>query len=295
MTGTEVHGFADEAAETGRLAKALGVAAGEIGLHRFPDGESLPTVPQGARRVILYRSLHHSDDRLVPLLLAADAYRRAGVERLVLVAPYLCYLRQDAVFKPGQPLSRDVIGRLLGEAFDRVVTVQAHLHRTPDLGAALGTAADNLSVAADLAALFAHGPERPLVVGPDVESRPWVEAAADRLGADWTTFDKVRHGDEDVRLTLGAAVDVKDRSVLLMDDVCSTGGTLAGAIALLVQAGATSVDVAVAHALFGPDVEARLRTAGARRIVSSYSVPHPTNALPLSGVLAAALRNEVSP
>ena len=293
MTGTEVHGFADEAAETGRLAQALGVAAAEIGLHRFPDGESLPTVPQGARSVILYRSLHHPDDRLVPLLLAADAYRRAGVERLVLVAPYFCYLRQDAVFKPGQPLSRDVVGRLLGEAFDRLVTVQAHLHRTPDLGAALGTAADNLSVAADLAALFASGLERPLVVGPDVESRPWVEAAADRLRADWTTFDKVRHGDEDVRLTLGAAVDVKDRSVLLMDDVCSTGGTLAGAIARLVQAGATSVDVAVAHALFGADVEARLRKAGARRIVSSDSVPHPTNALPLSGVLAAALRNEV--
>lgn len=295
MTGLQVHGFADEAAEVGRLADALGVAGGEIGLHRFPDGESLPTVPQGARCVILYRSLHHPDDRLVPLLLAADAYRRAGVERLVLVAPYLCYLRQDAVFRPGQPLSRDVIGRLLGAAFDRVVTVQAHLHRTPDLGATLGTAADNLSVAADLAALFAQGPERPLVVGPDVESRPWVEAAAARLGADWTTFDKVRHGDEDVRLTLGATVAIKDRRVLLMDDVCSTGGTLAGAIARLVQAGATSVDVAVAHALFGPDVEARLRTAGARRIVSSDSVPHPTNALPLSGVLAAALRDEFRP
>lgn len=293
MTGVEVHGFADEAAEVGRLADALGVAAGEIGLHRFPDGESLPTVPRAARSVILYRSLHHPDDRLVPLLLAADAYRRAGVERLVLVAPYLCYLRQDAVFRPGQPLSRDVIGRLLGDAFDRVVTVQAHLHRTPDLGSALGTAADNLSVAADLAALFASGPERPLVVGPDVESRPWVEAAAARLGADWTTFDKVRHGDEDVRLTLGATVVVKDRRVLLMDDVCSTGGTLEGAITRLAQAGATAVDVAVAHALFDADVEARLRKAGARRIVSSDSVPHPTNALPLAGALAAALRNEV--
>lgn len=295
MTGVEVHGFAGEAAEVGRLAEALGLATGVIGLHRFPDGESLPTVPRAARSVILYRSLHHPDDRLIPLLLAADAYRRAGVERLVLVAPYLCYLRQDAVFRRGQPLSRDVIGHLLGDAFDRVVTVQAHLHRTPDLGAALGTAADNLSVAADLAALFASGPERPLVVGPDVESRPWVEAAAARLGADWTTFDKVRHGDEDVRLTLGATVVVKDRRVLLMDDVCSTGGTLAGAITRLVQAGATAVDVAVAHALFDADVEARLRQAGARRIVSSDSVPHPTNALPLAGALAAALRNEVGP
>ena len=102
-----------------------------------------------------------------------------------------------------------------------------------------------------------------------------------------------RLGDDDVRLTLGATAEVQGRSVLLLDDVCSTGGTLAGAIVQLVQAGATSVDVAVAHALFSAEVEARLRKAGARRIVSSDSVPHPTNALPLAGALAAALRNEV--
>jgi len=293
MAGVEVHGFAEDAAPAGRLAAALGVPSRCIDLHRFPDGESLPTVRSGAGAVILYRSLHDADARLVPLLLAADAFRRAGVRRLVLVAPYLCYLRQDAVFRPGQPLSRDVICPLIGAAFDRVVTVQAHLHRTADLGAALGAPADNLSIAADLA-LAAAGHDRPLVVGPDVESRPWVEAAAGRLGTDWTTFRKTRLGDHEVRLALDATEPLAGRAVLLLDDVCSTGGTLEQALIALREGGAASVDVAVAHALFDAAVEVRLRAAGARRIVSSDSALHATNGLALAGPLAAILRDELA-
>ncbi|MBI5941477.1 MAG: ribose-phosphate diphosphokinase [Caulobacterales bacterium] len=294
MSRLQVHGFAEDAAAVERLAGRLAVPPGLIDLHRFPDGEVLPTVPlTGAATVILYRSLHDANQRLVSLLLAADACRRSGVTRLVLVAPYLCYLRQDAVFQPGQPLSRDLVGRWLGAAFDRVVTVQAHLHRTTDLSDVFGVPAESLSISADLAALAAED-DRPLVVGPDIESRPLVEQAARRLGTDWITFDKTRLGDRQVRLMLPSPDRVAGRAVLILDDVCSSGGTLERAIALLRQAGARSIDIAVAHALFEADVEARLRAAGARRILSSESVPHPTNAMELAEVLAAALRAETT-
>lgn len=294
MSRLQVHGFAEDAAAVERLAGRLAAPCGLIDLHRFPDGEVLPTVPlTGAATVILYRSLHDANQRLVSLLLAADACRRSGVTRLVLVAPYLCYLRQDAVFRPGQPLSRDLVGRWLGGAFDRVVTVQAHLHRTTDLSDVFGKPAESLTIAADLAVLAAED-DRPLVVGPDIESRPLVEQAARRLGTDWITFDKTRLGDHQVRLMLPSPDRVAGRAVLILDDVCSSGGTLERAIALLRQAGARSVDVAVAHALFDADVEARLRAAGARRILSSDSAPHPTNAMELAEVLAAALRAETT-
>ena len=170
MSGLAVHGFAEDREPVERLARSLGVAAGEIALKVFPDGETLPTAPvAGAGTVILYRSLHQPNARLFPLLQAADACRRAGAARLVLVAPYLCYLRQDKVFAPGQPLSRDVIGPLLGQAFDRIVTVQAHLHRTASLQTVFGVPADNLDIGGDLAAL-ACGARRPLIVGPDSDS-----------------------------------------------------------------------------------------------------------------------------
>ena len=112
--------FAEDHAPAERLAAALGIPHHPIHLHRFPDGEALPTVAAGHETVVFYRSLDRPDAKLMPLLLAADALRRGGAEWIVLVAPYLPYLRQDQVFAPGQPLSRDVLGRLLDVADDHV-------------------------------------------------------------------------------------------------------------------------------------------------------------------------------
>lgn len=290
----QVQGFPGDEGPVARLAAALRIPSAIIDLKTFPDGETLPTVPAtDATTVLVYRALNQPNGRLVPLLQAADAWRRAGVRRLVLVAPYLGYLRQDMVFAPGQPLSRDLICGWLGGAFDRLVTVQAHLHRTASLTEALGIPATNIDIGGDLATLVAAG-EPPLIVGPDSESRPWVQAAAARLGAEWTAFDKQRLGDREVRMTLSAGPPVAGRATVLLDDICSSGGTLARAIHHLREAGAASVDIAVAHALFETGALDRLREAGARRIVSSDSIPHPTNALDLTDRLAEVLRNEIA-
>jgi ribose-phosphate pyrophosphokinase len=287
-----VHAFVDEEAPATRLAEALDAPLALVDLHRFPDGEVLPTVPAPAATTIVYRSLDRPDEKLIALMLAADSWRRAGARRLVLVAPYFCYLRQDAVFRPGQPLSRDVIGPLIGRRFDRVVTVQAHLHRTSDLSAVLGTRAESLSAVTAMAPLFAGGPP-PLVVGPDIESAPWAAAWASALGGEAITFDKVREGDRQVRLSAAGLERAAGRRVLIIDDVASSGATLAQATRRLAKAGAAAIDIAVVHALFNRRAQRRLLEAGARRIVSSDSVAHPTNAAPLAGLLAAALKDEL--
>lgn len=288
-----LHAFEDEAAPAGRLAAALGIACGQVDVHRFPDGETLPTVPATASTVLVYRSLDRPNPKLVPLLLACDAWRRAGARRLVLVAPYLSYLRQDAVFAPGQSLSRDVLGALLGPRFDRIVTVDPHLHRTPDLSASWSTPVTVLSAAPILAAAL---PDlaAPVVVGPDEEANAWASALARALGAPHITLRKQRRGDRDVRLTLPDGLAIDGRPVVAADDVCSTGVTLERAILRLREAGAASVDLAITHALFDEEALARLRRAGARRIVSSDSCRHSTNAAPLAGLLAEALRDELS-
>lgn len=289
-----LHAFEDEAAPAGRLAAALGLEFGLVNLHEFPDGETLPTVPGAASTVLVYRSVDRPNPKLMPLLLACDAWRRAGARRLVLVAPYLSYLRQDALFEPGQSLSRDVLGGLLAPRFDRIVTVDPHLHRTADLSASWNTPVTVLSAAPLLAAAL-PGLAAPLVVGPDAEAGAWARALAEALGAPHVTFRKERHGDRDVQLTLPDGVAIRGRSAVLVDDVCSTGVTLERATERLGEAGAASVDVAVTHALFDDEALARLKRAGARRIVSSDSCEHPTNAAPLAGLLAAALRGELRP
>jgi len=289
----QVHACAPEKRQGVALANALGVSFHEVALHHFPDGESLPVVAHdGARTVVAYASLDHPDGKLIRLLLAADAWRRTGVRRLILVAPYLCYMRQDAVFAPGQPLSRDVICKLLAGAFDRVLTVDAHLHRTGSLAEVFGKVpAQDLSAADPLALAF-EGGDRPLVVGPDMESRPWVQRIADRLGGDILMFHKTRGGDRQVELYAENVACAKGRRVVIVDDICSSGATIEQVAIMLRAAGAASIEMGVVHALFTDQVEARLQAAGVSRIVSTDSITHRTNHASLAPLLADALKDE---
>ena len=286
-----VHAFSGDEAPARRLSESLGVPFLPIDHHVFPDGESLITVKPAQGTVALYRSLDRPDGKLMALLLAADALRRAGAQRMVLVAPYMAYLRQDAIFKPGQALSRDVFGRLLGERFDAVVTVEPHLHRTHDLSSAFaGVPVVTLSAAEPLAEALSPAGENTLVIGPDEEAEVWTKALARQLGARHMTITKVRHGDNVVELTWPQADQVKASAVILADDICSSGATLETALRHLARLNPASIDVAVAHALFDTATQARLCEAGARRLISTDSCPHPTNAAPLAGLIARALR-----
>lgn len=292
-----VHAFTDEAAPARAFAEALGIACRLVDVHAFPDGEVLPTIPEAAPTTIVYRSLARPNDKLMTLLLACDAWRRAGADRLILVAPYLCYMRQDAIFTPGQPNSQVVIGDLLGARFDRIITVDAHLHRAPSIQSVFPqTAATNLTAAPAIAAWLAHNHcGVNFIVGPDAESEPWVDQVAALLGAPYRLFSKTRLGDARVHLVLQNPEEFSGHAVALVDDICSSGSTLIKATEMLRSAGARDVVVCITHALFDAAIGDKLRAAGATSIISTDSVIHSTNGIRLAPLLADALRSEAPP
>jgi ribose-phosphate pyrophosphokinase len=279
-----------------RLAARLGVGLHEIALHRFPDGELRVTVGPAASTVIVYASLDQPNDKLLALLFASEALRRGGAKRLVLVAPYLCYMRQDAAFHEGEAVSQKVIGRLLASAVDRLITVDAHLHRTKDIHDIFpGIEADNLSAMPAIADGLRAGGFDPntVVVGPDEESQAWVSDLAARLGAQPAVARKTRRGDRSVEITFFDPGLFAGRPALLVDDIVSSGGTLMTCAKALEAAGATTVDAVVTHALFAPELAARLFEAGIRSVKSTDSIRHPSNAIALDAVLGGALRREI--
>lgn len=288
-----VHAFSDEAGPARALAAALGIDCMFVDVHEFPDGEVLPTVPSTAETTIVYRSLARPNDKLLPLILACDAWRRAGAQRLILVSPYMCYLRQDAAFLDGQPVSQKVIGDILGERFDRIITVDPHLHRTHSISAVFPqTAASHISAAPAIADWLAMNRRNlDFVVGPDIESEPWVAQVAQALERPYRLFTKTRLGDTEVRLDLTSPHEFSGRNVALVDDICSSGGTLIEAAKRLKDAGALEITVCVTHALFSEAVGERLRAAGAATLASTDSVIHPTNAIALAALLAIEVRN----
>ncbi len=286
--------FEDESAMAQALAHELGVPALFIERHRFPDGEvklRLPaTLPAG---LVLLRSLYQPNEKLVELLIAAPAARELGARHLQLACPYLAYMRQDIAFTPGEAVSQRHIAALLGSRFDGVVTVDPHLHRIASLDEVMPHCrAVSLTAAGAVGEWVARHVDRPLLLGPDEESAPWVAQAAQALApaADHATCTKQRRGDRDVQVVLPPGLDCRDRAVVLVDDVASTGRTLAVAAQLALQAGARSVDAAVTHGLFVGDALDSLREAGIGRVWSTDCVPHATNAITVVPLLAQALR-----
>lgn len=285
-----------EAAE--RLAEKLGVPMALIGIHTFPDGELLVTATPAAPRTIIYAPLDLPNDKLVVLLFAAEALRRQGARRLVLVAPYMCYMRQDAVFHPGEAVSQTVIGRLLAGVFDRIVTVDAHLHRIERITDVFaGIEAQDLSAIPAMADTLAGLAGKPgtVIVGPDEESFGWVRNLAERLRLPFAVARKTRRGDRTVDVRFPEDVSLQGRDVILLDDMVSSGGTIIASAKALNERGAANIDVVITHALFDEVAARAFAAAGIRSIRSTDSVPHPSNAISLAGVRAEALRSEASP
>jgi ribose-phosphate pyrophosphokinase len=285
-----VLGFPSYREPAERLARAAGLDYADVAIHRFPDGESLVRLPpQLPEHVVLCVSLNDPNEKLVELELAAATAPTLGAKRLTLVTPYLGYMRQDTAFHPGEAVSQRIVGALLARHFDTVITVDPHLHRTHDLRAAIPVRrAVALTAAPLMVAWLRERAERPLLLGPDEEAEQWVGAIAAASGLDHGVSRKQRLGDRQVRVEL-PTLPFAGRHIVLIDDVASTGRSLAAAAEQLRAKGAASIAVLVTHALFVGDALERLHELGVRDIVSTDSVPHPSNGMPLDTLLATAL------
>ncbi len=272
--------FDDEAVLAGQAASALGMALAVVERHRFPDGEMRLRLPPGLPdRVVLWRGLQQPNEKLVEVLLAVQTARRLGARHLTLVSPYMAYMRQDIEFNPGEAISQRIVGGFLAGLFDAIITIDPHLHRVATLHEAMPVKdAIALSGAPLLADHIATQRRNPLLMGPDEEALQWVAMAAQRHGWDHAVCRKTRHGDREVDIELPDQ-PVAGRVVVLMDDVASSGHTLARAAVKLRAAGAASVDVAVTHALFAPGAVQLVRSSGVGEIWSTDCISHPSNAV----------------
>lgn len=282
--------FEDEYDSAQRIAQVGGLELATIERHHFPDGElklRLPaTLPP---HVVILRTLNNPNEKLVELLLVAQTARELGATQLTLISPYLAYMRQDIAFHPGEAISQRIVGRFLASLFTAVITVDPHLHRVSTLQEAVPVPhAIVISGAPLLSDLIASRRQNPMLVGPDEESAQWIALAASRHGFEYAVCHKVRHGDKAVDVAL-PDISVAGRQVVLLDDVASTGHTVARAATLLLAAGAASVDVAVTHALFAGDALDVMRRAHIGEVWSTDCIAHASNAVSMATALAAAL------
>jgi ribose-phosphate pyrophosphokinase len=282
--------FPDYLEQAHRLASRLKAPLTEVILHRFPDNESFIRLPPSLpNHVIICRSLDQPNDKLIELLLCATTARELGAKRVTLVAPYLCYMRQDIANQPGEAVSQRIIGKLLADLFDDVITVDPHLHRISLLNQAIPIRnAISLTAADEIGKFLQQKLKQAILLGPDSESEQWVSAIANKIGFDYAIADKKRRSDKQVELSLPER-DYRNMPIVIVDDMASTGRTLAAAARLLQTAGCTELYAVVTHALFCGDAEAHIKEAGIQAIWSTNSIEHPTSCIQLDTLLAEAL------
>jgi ribose-phosphate pyrophosphokinase len=287
-----VLGFGEGDEPARALASELGLAFHAIEVTRFPDGESLVRLPTAADTVLLYRSLDNPNAKLVEILLAASAARDCGAAKVILIAPYLAYMRQDKAFRPGEAVSQRAIGRLIAANFDGLVTIDPHLHRISSVAEAIPDIPAVCVAASSVLAAALSQEERPVLVGPDSESRQWVEAIATPLGLDVLLGEKQRNGDREVEVEIPGIALVDGRRAVLVDDIISSGGTLIAGARQLLEAGAARVEALATHCLAQNQDLQRMKDAGIASIRSTRTVEGPTACLPVAGILAGAVRGQ---
>lgn len=273
-----------------RLAQALSAELAVTEFRRFPDGERYVRIdtPMDGRPAVLVCTLDRPDEKFLTLMFAAAAARDLGATKVGLVAPYLCYLRQDKRFKAGETITSAVFARLVSGAFDWLVTIDPHLHRLPTLDSIYTVPSRVLHAAPLIAQWIAGHVQRPLLIGPDEESEQWVGEIAADCAAPLVVLEKRRLGDRTVQISAPSLERWRGHTPVLVDDIISSARTMIETVSRVRPFAEQIVCIGV-HGIFAAAAHEDLMTAGAR-VITTNTIAHETNAIDVTSLLAEAIR-----
>ena len=265
------------------LERELGMSFGACSTERFPDGEVSVQIDESVRGrdvILLAATSPPVNDHLVELLAIADACRRANAARIVAIMPYFGYARSDRRDGRRTPIMARLAAEMLeASGVGHVIVLDVH---TPALEGFFHVAVDHLSAVPLLSAALAAGMmEHAVLVAPDQGEARLANRYATQLHLPVAICHKQRLGGAEVRVhrVIG---DVRDRRCIIVDDMISTGGTIAECARALREAGAQAeIVVAATHAVFAPGARARIAEAGVSRLFVTDSI-----AVPMGGSTA---------
>jgi ribose-phosphate pyrophosphokinase len=258
------------------IAEKIGLPVGVATVGQFSDGEvavNIGEVVRGSDVFIIQSTCPPVNDNLMELLILIDALRRASAGRITAVMPYFGYARQDRKAKARDPISAKLVANLITTAgADRILTMDLH---APQLQGFFDIPVDHLLGVPILAEYFKNKFESfddVVIVSPDVGSVTRSRKVAERLDVPIAIIDK-RRPKANVSEIMNIIGDVRDKRLILVDDLIDTGGTIVNAVKALVEMGAKEVYACCTHAvLSGPAIE-RIKNSHIKELVMLNTIP----------------------
>lgn len=266
---------------------------GKITQHQFPDEETVIQIDSNVsgRAIIFITSLDRPNTKILPLLFAAETARELGAKKIMLISPYLAYMRQDKQFQPGQGISSKYFAKLISSYFDSLITIDPHLHRWHSLNDIYSIPTKVLHATDNIARWVQNNIKNPVLIGPDGESAQWVEEIAKKSGAPFFILKKTRKGDRSVVETIPDIEHYHESTPVLIDDIISTGMTMIETVQHLQSLRMKRPVCIGVHAVFSGNAYQDLLASGVEKIVSCNTIQHVSNGIDISDEIIHVLKD----
>lgn len=272
------------------IARKKGWKFARLEVKTFPDGETNLRFPVDVKGKELYlvHSLYNPNDKLMEVFFAAYTARELGAKSVNLIAPYLCYMRQDKRFRPYEAISSRCMAKIMNRCLDSIIAIDPHLHRYKSLKDIFTIKAKSITADDIIAEFVKKKIKNPIIIGPDMESYQWARTVAKKIGCDALVLKKKRYTSEHVAIKIGEKLDLNGRSIVLIDDIISTGHTMAEVVKDVKRMGAKKIYCICVHAVFVGNAYEMLKRSGAK-VISCNTIPHKTNKIDVSGIISEAI------